>query len=211
MQNHAFLLLLACAPFWLLSCGQSAQIDEPPLPLELELYPRTYSNNETYVYAEIWRGDTPFDINAADSLFLDYFWTIEGNTVRRKLEQKLSNGSDGRSEILARFTVVDIWGDTLSDTLRVELPLWFKLVSPVHGYVARVGERIRFVYQSNKPVQLELWQCRNEACEGADTIPVELAEQGKLGPGSYYWGIQRTPPFRYLEVSYLEVRPQEQP
>jgi hypothetical protein len=207
MQNCVFRLLpLACLFACLLACGEGAQIDEPTLPLELDLSDRTYLNNETYVYAGIWRGDTLFDPIQAEALLLDYFWTIDGKITHRKLEQILPNGSDGRSEVLARFTVVDFLGDTLSDTLRVKLPLWVKLVSPVDGYVASVGERIEFIYQSNRPVQVELWQCKNESCGDTTLVSPALAEQAKLDSGFYYWGIQGTQSFRSLEV-----RPQEQP
>jgi hypothetical protein len=205
MQNRAFSLLLVCASFCLLSCGEGAQIDEqPPLPLELDLYSSPHFK-DNYVYARIWMGNTLFNSNEAESLFLDYFWTIDDNRIHHKLEQKLSNGSDGRSEVLVRFTVVDHLGDTLSDTLRVELPLWVKLVSPVDRYVAGVGEQVRFIYQSNKPVQLELWKCESETEPCALLIP-NLGAQAKLDSGTYYWGVQGTQYFRYLEV-HQQVQP----
>jgi hypothetical protein len=210
MQNRAFRLLpLASLLACLLSCGESAQIDSPPLPLELDLYWPSTLYGPRYAVAEVWAGNTPLESDQMMQSFLqDYFWTVENSTKTDMMHQSylpIPDGSDGRSEILARFTVVDLWGDTLSDTLRVELPLWVKLVSPVAGYVAGVGEQVRFIYQSNKPVQLELWQCKSEEKTCAPLIP-DLGAQAKLDSGVYYWGVQGTQNFRYLEV-----RPQEQP
>ena len=132
MKNPVIALTLL-----MLSCSNSDKFSsEKNHVIQLKGISATSRANELYLYEDLRLVNSeysvPFHLDSARYYLNDYFWIIGGDTIRSNRNPHRT----GYGEHSVKLVLIDVYGDTLSDSISVRLnePLRIDLLSPIDGF-----------------------------------------------------------------------------
>lgn len=159
-MKYVLRLFAAIAVTLFISCGESVRSDgnAESFSIQAAMYKTSFGTGEAFRSDTLSPGDSIFftaNILPSRNIRLTtYFWTFDSLAIYQVFNVRRAFDSSG--EHLAIFRVVDAYGDTLSDTLRIRIsspPVCDTLVAPANRGLAQDPDNVVFSWNCPDPDQ----------------------------------------------------------